>query len=102
MRKHVKIYMEYFGYGEQDYIPSELSGRPASDIHHIFNRGAGGDPTGSKDVIENLMALTREEHERYGERPEYIDFLKERHYKFMERKGVFFKSIKDSLADGRE
>ena len=59
MRKHVKLYLNHFGYGEQDYIPSELSGDPAVDIHHIeYGRGR------RRDVIENLIAITREEHDR--------------------------------------
>lgn len=83
--------MEAFGYGMTDFIPSELSGRRANDVHHIFCKGMGGDPTGSKDVIENLMALTREEHEKYGDKAQFIDFLLERHYNFMEKNGVFIK-----------
>jgi len=75
--------MEAFGYGMTDFIPSELSGERANDVHHIFCKGMGGDPTGSKDVIENLMALTREEHEKYGDKAQYIDFLYIKHREFM-------------------
>lgn len=57
MQKHTKIYLKYFDYGEQDFIPCEACGRPAVDIHHIDGRGPG------KDVIENLMALCRKCHE---------------------------------------
>lgn len=42
MRHYVKVYMDYFGYSEGDFIPSELSGLPAVDIHHIEARGMGG------------------------------------------------------------
>ncbi len=42
MRKHVKIYLDYFGYGEQDYIPCEYCGNKAVDIHHSEKRGMGG------------------------------------------------------------
>ena len=52
--------MKYFGYGEQDFIPSEISGKKSVDIHHIFPKGMGG--CSNKDNIENLIALTREEH----------------------------------------
>jgi len=48
--------MDYFGYGEQDFIPCELCGGKAVDIHHIYGRGKG------KDRIENLMALCRYHH----------------------------------------
>jgi len=59
MRKYIKVYMDYFGYDEGDFIPSELSDKPADDIHHITPKSRGG-----KDVIENLIALTREEHDK--------------------------------------
>ena len=61
MKKHVKIYIDFFGYGEQDFIPCEISGQRAVDIHHIDNKGMGG--SNCKDTIENLMALAREYHE---------------------------------------
>jgi len=51
MVKHVKVYMQYFGYGEQDVISCEVCGARAVDIHHINGRGKG------RDVIGNLVAL---------------------------------------------
>jgi len=59
MLKHVKAYLKYFGYGEQSFIPSEISGAQATDIHHIIYKSRGG-----KDDILNLIALTREEHDQ--------------------------------------
>ena len=56
MQRHTKIYMSYFGYGEQDVILCECCHRPAVDIHHIKGRGKG------KDVIGNLMAMCRKCH----------------------------------------
>jgi hypothetical protein len=56
MQKHTKIYMDFFGYGEQDFIPSEVSGTKANDVHHIYGRGK------EHDIIENLIGLNREEH----------------------------------------
>ena len=56
MTRHVRIYTDYFGYGEQDVILCEVCGQRAVDIHHIDGRGKG------KDVIENLMALCRKCH----------------------------------------
>ena len=50
--------MDYFGLSEGDYIGSELSNSPSGPPHHIILKSAGG-----KDVIENIMALTLEEHE---------------------------------------
>ena len=48
------------GYDETDWIPCEVCGAKAVDIHHIEARGMGGSKT--KDVIENLMALCRSCH----------------------------------------
>ena len=56
MQPHVKIYMDYFGYGMDDIIPCEVCNSKAVDIHHINGRGKG------KNVIGNLMALCREHH----------------------------------------
>jgi 5-methylcytosine-specific restriction endonuclease McrA len=83
MQKYVKIYLEYFNYGEQDYIPSELSGSPATDIHHIIPKSQGG-----KDEIENLIGLTREEHDQaHGKRLPKLeeDYLREKHLEFINK-----------------
>lgn len=55
-----KIYINYFDYCEQDFIPCELCSRRSVDIHHIDNKGMGGSK--EKDYIENLIALCRECH----------------------------------------
>jgi len=85
MRKHTKIYMEAIGYTDTDFIPSEISGQRAVDIHHIVSRGKGGE-----DIIENLMALTREEHIEFGDKKEWMYFLLIRHYDCLIKKGVEF------------
>ena len=77
MKTHTKIYLKHFGYGGEDFIPCEVCGSRAVDIHHIECRGMGG--TRIKDGIENIMALCREHHLQYGDKKQYIDFLKERH-----------------------
>lgn len=59
MKKHVKIYMEYFGYGEQDFIPCERCMKKTVDVHHIEYRSQGG-----ADEIKNLMALCRNCHDK--------------------------------------
>lgn len=48
------------GFDNTDFIPCEVCGSSAKDIHHIEPRGMGGRK--SKDVIENLMALCRKCH----------------------------------------
>jgi len=73
--------MDTLGYDEGDFIPSEISGKQAVDIHHIWPRGMGGSK--GRDNIENLMALTREEHEKYGDKKQYRDWLQEIHNTFI-------------------
>ena len=82
MKPYQKTYFDYFGYDESDFIPSEISGGPSNHIHHIDCKGMGG--SRKRDNIENLMALTMEEHEKYGDKKQYTDWLKEIHLKFME------------------
>ena len=59
MQQYIHNYLNFFGIGEQDILLSEVSGLPAQDIHHIKWRSAGGG-----DEVENLIALTRLEHDR--------------------------------------
>ena len=82
MKHHTKIYLDYFGYCIEDFIPCELCGQRANDINHIDCRGMGGSKY--KDVIENLMAMCRREHLEYGDKKQYIEMLKEKHKQFME------------------
>jgi len=41
MQKHTKIYMNSMGYDLSDFIPCEITGQKAVDIHHIIGRGKG-------------------------------------------------------------
>ena len=77
MRNHTKVYLNHFGYTGEDFIPCETCGARAVDIHHIEARGMGGTKIGDK--IENLMALCREHHIEYGDKKQYMEFLKEKH-----------------------
>ena len=63
MKNHTKIYLKEMNYHETDWIPCEMCGQTAVDIHHIEARGMGGSK--DKDIIENLMALCRSCHNRY-------------------------------------
>ena len=71
--------MQAFGYSEGDYIPSEISGLPCTDVHHILPRGRGG-----KDNIENLVGLTRDEHDLAENKTYSQEYLQDIHNKFME------------------
>ena len=74
MIKYKRTYLDYFGYGEQDYIPSEVSGKRAVDVHHLVFRSHGG-----SDEIENLIALTREEHDLAHRDQKFNEDLKKIH-----------------------
>lgn len=91
--------MKAFGYDEGDYISCEISGLPANDVHHIEARGNGGDPKGEKDRIENLMAITRQHHVHYGDKPYYMARLFKWHKNRMIDHGVKFdeKYINDKI-----
>ena len=75
-QNYIKIYLDHFNYGDQDFIPSELSGCRAQDIHHLTPRSKSG-----TDVIDNHMALTREEHDKAHSDPDYNEYLKTVHLK---------------------
>jgi len=83
LKKHVKIYLDFFGYGVDDFIPCEVCKNGANDIHHIHARGMGGSK--NKDVIENLMALCRKCHDKYGDKKQWIEFLKLKHNEYTKK-----------------
>lgn len=82
MQKHQKVYLEASPYDESDFIPCEICGQRATDIHHIDARGMGGRK--SMDVIENLMALCRKCHIDYGDIVDFKPMLKKIHQKIMQ------------------
>ena len=83
MKKHTKVYLSHFGYGAEDFISCEVCGSRAVDIHHIEARGMGGSKR--SDTIENLMALDRLCHEKYGDKKQYMEFLKNIHNERLEK-----------------
>lgn len=83
-----EIYIKAFGYSKEDFIPSEISGRDAVDIHHIHRKGSGGSK--KLDRIENLMAVTRKEHIDYGDIVEFKSWLYRIHKKQMILNNVQF------------
>jgi 5-methylcytosine-specific restriction endonuclease McrA len=86
MKRHKRIYLQYFQYDTSDYISCEVCGNPAVDIHHIKARGMGGDPTGKRDTIDNLQALCRLCHSKYGDKEQYMEMLKLVHKQKMDAK----------------
>ena len=84
MKKYTKLYMDFFGFFGDEYIPCETCNAKAVDIHHIVARRMGGS---EKDQIENLMALCRSCHIKYGDKKQYMEMLKERHKYIILRNG---------------
>ncbi len=66
MRKHTRIYLDFFGYGEEDFIPCEVCGGRAVDIAHIVARSKfGSKRKEEQDDITNVAALCRGCHYDY-------------------------------------
>jgi 5-methylcytosine-specific restriction endonuclease McrA len=85
MKKHVKTYLDFFGYDETSWIPCEMCAQTAVDINHIDARGMGGSKL--KDNIENLMAMCRKCHIDLGDKKEHKVMMKVVHQvKMNERK----------------
>lgn len=77
MKRHVKIYLDWFGlHGET--AQCEICEAEAVDVHHIIRRGMGGGQ--DADRIENLMGLCRDCHTAFGDRHQYIELLKRVHF----------------------
>lgn len=85
MKNHTKIYIKHFGYGLEDFIPCEVCGQRAVDIHHIDCRGMGGNK--NVDTIENLMALCRYCHVVMGDTKTHMEYLKHKHNIALNGKG---------------
>tara|TARA_R110000824_G_scaffold64463_3_gene168383 strand:+ start:441 stop:749 length:309 start_codon:yes stop_codon:yes gene_type:complete len=61
MRKHTKVYMDFFDFGEQDFVPCEMCGSKAVDVHHLTKQSKFGSKK-EKDFIENLIGVCRDCH----------------------------------------
>lgn len=83
-KPYIKVYFKALDYPlhKDTFVPSELSDDRAVDIHHITTRDSW---------IENLMALTRDEHTEYGDKKNKMYFLLKRHKDFLDRKGIVYK-----------
>ena len=79
MKKHTALYLNAFSFDVADFIPCEVCNAQAVDIHHIQSRGMGGST--HKDTKENLMALCRNCHIKYGDKKQHVQFLIDTHKK---------------------
>ena len=79
MKKHTKIYFNYFDYFGDEFIPCEICNSKSVDIHHLEAKGLGGSKT--KDYIENLIAVCRDCHVKCHSNKEFNNDAKEIHLK---------------------
>jgi 5-methylcytosine-specific restriction endonuclease McrA len=74
MKKHVKLFLDHYGYGIDDIILCKVCGCIAVDIHHIEPKGMGGSKT--KDTIDNLIPLCRKCHIEAHDNKHSKEYLK--------------------------
>jgi len=86
MKAHTKLYLQSLQFSIADFVPCEICRQLAVDIHHIKARGMGG--TKKQDTIENLMALCRQCHERYGDKKQHTDELQNIHNNYLRANGI--------------
>lgn len=77
MQNHTAIYMRHFGFGLQDFIPCEVCGSRAIDIHHLVPRSKFGKKRkDEQDLITNLIALCRSCHDKAHQNKITVEQLK--------------------------
>lgn len=74
MKKHVKIFLDYYDLHGERIMCQCCNMAEAVDIHHIEPKGMGGSE--EKDFIENLIALCRECHQAVHAEKISKEFLK--------------------------
>ena len=83
-------------FDESDFIPCEKCGVKAVDIHHIIPKGMGGSKT--KDVIENLISLCRDCHNKaHDNKISKEELFKLHEEKMLQRLYKIGKNHKDEL-----
>lgn len=75
MSPHKKVYFDYFGYTDGDWIPCQLCNSTAVDVHAVESDGMGGRPSKSTHKIENLIALCRECHHAKGGKKQWVPIM---------------------------
>jgi hypothetical protein len=88
MQPHTKEYLKRMGYDPCDFIPCEICGAKMVDVHHIKCRGMGGTIKKIANHIRNLMGLCRHCHEKYGDKKQFIQYLRNIHDNRMREHGI--------------
>jgi 5-methylcytosine-specific restriction endonuclease McrA len=76
MKPYTKTYLNYFAYDVSDFIPCEVCGAEAKDIHHVQARSIRKDLVND---ITNLMALCRKCHAEKGDKKQFREYLQKIH-----------------------
>jgi len=79
-------YLNCFGLSEGDFVACECCEAEAVEVHHIFRKGMGGSK--EWDFIENLMAVCRSCHAKYGDITELRKPLIDIHVLRMQAAGI--------------
>jgi len=80
MIKYKKVYLDYYNLTVADWIGCEVCDKTSQDIHHLKFKSQGG-----KDVIENLIALCRDCHNKCHDTKEFNEKAKKIHLKNMQK-----------------
>ena len=87
MQQYTKTYMDSLGFDESDFIPCQICEQRSTEIHHVISRKR--DKKLIND-IQNLFAICRTCHQKYGEIKEFMPFLLKIHRAFLRNNGVPF------------
>ena len=95
MKKHVRVYLKFWGYAvssmSQEKISCDSCGADANDVHHLSRRGSGG--SRKKDTPHNLVALCRNCHIMCESFKEYNEKVKDKLEKKIKKKNLCLKII---------
>ena len=63
MKAYTKTYFRYFGFDESDFVPCEICGSKATEIHHLEPKSIA---KAKVNLIDNLIAVCRTCHDLCG------------------------------------
>ena len=78
MKKHTKVYIDFFNYFHDEHIPCEMCGDKAVDVHHLDKQSKFGSKK-EKDYIENLIGVCRDCHIKAESDPIFNMYCKIKH-----------------------